>query len=400
MNNLTNVQKELLNLLGVALFEKENNIQLDVEGWKELFQEATSQAVYSIVASVAKVPEQMNETVRKRRDVLIAKNIVSNYEHQELHQLFTTAGIPYCILKGCVSAYYYPTPIFRAMGDVDFFVKQEDRERTTRLLEENGFKHPETYLIYDEPFYRGKSIWELHWGISGTPEGKVGKIIEGYFDDIVEKAVYVPQLDGGFYMTSPFHHCLIMLLHCTHHMLAGGIGLRHLCDWAVFANQVDVNQWNKQLESCGLWNFAKKFTLLTSTYLGMNEQPWTGYEDKQVLEAFMSDIFDSGNFGQKDNSRNIDGLLIRTEGEGYINNSSNTEQLIKSLCYITVNHWPVAKKIKILQPVGALFFGGRYIFRMLTGKRRKVDFGKNINRATQRKQLYMQMRLFEVEDEK
>lgn len=398
MNNLTNVQKEILNLLGMALFEREIDVRLSENEWKELFQEAANQAVYSIVASVAKVPDQMCKRIRNTSDVLVARNIMSEYEHEEVHQLLSSARIPYCILKGCASAFYYPNPVLRAMGDVDFFVKEKDRGRTTKLLEENGFIHPVTYLVYDEPFYRSNSVWELHWGISGTPEGKLGKIIEGYFEDMIEKAVYVERPEGGFYMASPFHHCLTMLLHCTHHMLGGGIGLRHLCDWAVFANQVDVSQWKEQLKACGLWNFAKTLTLLSTTYLSMDYQSWTGNANKQILESLLADIFDSGNFGNKDKTRNEDEFLIRTEGEGKIGNSSNIVQLLNSMCYLTVNHWPVARKIIILQPIGAVFFGVRYFVRMLMGKRRKLDFGKNIKRANQRKKLYKQIRLFEVED--
>ena len=36
-------------------------------------------------------------------------------------------------------------------------------------------------------------------------------------------------------MPSHFHHGLNLLLHTNQHLLGEGLGLRHLCDWAVFA---------------------------------------------------------------------------------------------------------------------------------------------------------------------
>ena len=49
------------------------------------------------------------------------------------------AGIPYVILKGCASAFYYPDPSKRLMGDVDFLVKESDLEQAGEILRQEGF---------------------------------------------------------------------------------------------------------------------------------------------------------------------------------------------------------------------------------------------------------------------
>ena len=50
---------------------------------------------------------------------IVAQNVNVKYMHTWLHVVMASAGIPYCTLKGVTSAAYYPSPLFRAMGDVD-----------------------------------------------------------------------------------------------------------------------------------------------------------------------------------------------------------------------------------------------------------------------------------------
>ena len=46
-------------------------------------------------------------------------------EQTKLYHLFDDAGIPMAIIKGCAAAMYYPAPLHRSMGDIDFVVPLE-----------------------------------------------------------------------------------------------------------------------------------------------------------------------------------------------------------------------------------------------------------------------------------
>ena len=71
--------------------------------------------------------------------------------------------------------------------------------------------------------------------------------------DIQEKAILV---DNAYAVPSDLHHGLILLLHNASHMTAGGIGLRHLCDWAVYMERMTddfvENELAPCLKACGL----------------------------------------------------------------------------------------------------------------------------------------------------
>ena len=59
--------------------------------------------------------------------------------HNEMHLLLTQAGIPYVVLKGCVSSSYYPQPELRTLGDVDLLIRRENREKVHGLMLGEGY---------------------------------------------------------------------------------------------------------------------------------------------------------------------------------------------------------------------------------------------------------------------
>lgn len=158
------------------------------------------------------------------------------------------------------------------MGDVDFLVYQEDVERTCRLLEEKGFVAQSSDHECEIAFYRDESVWELYWQVNGVPGGKTGELIRSYLDDIIEKTVFTDNENGRYMRASEFHHGVVMLLHVARHMVIGGIGLRHLCDWAVYAAKSEEEEFpalfEEKLKAVGLWRFAQLLTQLSVVYLG------------------------------------------------------------------------------------------------------------------------------------
>ena len=57
----------------------------------------------------------------------------------EMLRLLRESGIPAAILKGCAAAIYYPRPELRAMGDIDFLVRESDYKRAEQLLSQNEY---------------------------------------------------------------------------------------------------------------------------------------------------------------------------------------------------------------------------------------------------------------------
>lgn len=143
-------QKLVIELTANSLFNL-SSMRLDYT--EEIIPELLLQAVLPIAIPTHKLASS-----------IIASNMQVSYEHTELHNLLTQNSIPYVILKGVASASYYPNPILRTMGDVDFLINSADFPRVASLLESIGFEK----ATEDDgegihiAFHRDDSTWEMH----------------------------------------------------------------------------------------------------------------------------------------------------------------------------------------------------------------------------------------------
>lgn len=395
-------QKTVLALLSSALFQKPYSVDESVD-WKVVFEECRAQSVLSLAfSSLPKdnVPDSVYAEWKEQVNGGLLVNSGICYAHTMLHGLLTDAGITYVILKGCASAEYYNDPLLRTMGDVDFYVSPADYDRTDKLLRNHGFEPHNIDHEYEKAYSKNDVVFELHNTINGIPGGKTGAAIQQNFKDIFEKAA-LKQLDLAQYNSpSPFHHGLIMLLHVARHMITGGIGLRHFCDWAVFVERIGDDfprLFEDKLKAVGLWRFAQIMTQFCVAYLGCDAKPWTGKIEHDLLERLKNDVFAGGNFGHKDLKRADEAKFITSRKQGGVNRDSNVKQAILSANEIVRKHWKIAGKLPVLYPAGWVFFGGRYTIRVIRGKREKVNVGKLVKGAGKRKDIYLQMDLFSVD---
>lgn len=226
---MTDCQSTLLLLLSKALFGRK--VELQQQDWIEVLKEAKNQAVVQLIDSVLDKSILSSEEAKSWKQVSsadIANNIRVGHNHSLLHEWM--GDIPYVDLKGAASAFYYPIPTNRSMGDVDFLVKTEDLERAGRILEEHGLKPWEEEHI-SHIVYRGPRMhYKMHFNLAGTPHGTAGELVREYTKDIFEKAQEKTVGTGTAMLPSPFHHGLILLIHTCHHLTGEGVGLRHLCD--------------------------------------------------------------------------------------------------------------------------------------------------------------------------
>lgn len=405
---ITEIQSTLLNLTAHALFNTPVHITESVD-WPSVFEEAYAQAVVPIAYMAAKpfIPADEKKRWESLSTRVIGNSIRMDYEHVELHNLMSEAGIPYVAMKGSASAWYYPEPILRTMGDVDFLVKREDLGRTAKALESAGFRAVEdnenqAHIGYHRIQGRISSTWEMHWSLAGIPKGEAGDMVRNYLEDMIETAVEIVTPDGKYMIPDAFHHGLIMLIHTAGHMINTGVGLRHLCDWAVFVEKFSDEEFRdifeNKLKTAGLWHFARLLTQLSIQYLGCPYKKWA-MEDVNVslIESILTDIFAGGNFGGKDPERINQAKLITDQRKNNVDDSSMIKQLFSTMNEKARIGMPVCEKIPALLPVGWIYVGGRHIGRILAGERPKIHVGKMIDGASERKEIYKQFRLFEAE---
>lgn len=386
----------LLDMLANKLFSAGRAIDTDndmAEIWKEAYKQAVAVVAFSDT-NLENIDKNLENEIKGSIKNLVTRNMLVSSAHAKLDEMFGKVGIEYAILKGFASARYYPDPFLRSMGDVDFLVDAADIEKASRIFVDDGFEMSHENHDFHRVFTKGKIRYEMHFEPSGIPSGETGEKVREYLKDTVKTSKTVMTVFGKMRLPDDFHHGLIILIHIAHHMTGGGIGLRQLCDWAVFVNSVSEDDFcdlfEQKLKEIGLWRFACLLTRTAAYYLGCPEKKWADEGEKELCESIISDIFSSGNFGQKDETRSQGALLISKDGK-----KSGISQLFSSMNRIVYQKWSISRRIKILLPIGWIFFGLRYIIRMLIGKRPDIHPVKASEEAKKRSEIYRKLKLYE-----
>lgn len=405
MTKLSIHQKEILSIVSSNLFgvHYENN---DFD-WEEIKQESYDQAVFLLVYSAISkyLPDKEQQSWLDLSEAITAKNMMTDFEHSEVHDLMSENDIPYTTIKGSGSASYYPDPLMRMMGDVDFIVHKEDMVRAGKVLESADFICKDTDdHHFHKAYERDSSTWEMHESIGGIPIDQSGDLIREYLSDIIEKSELYEYNGNVFRMPCVFHHGLILLIHTAEHLTSTGVGLRHLCDWAVFANRITdeefVNLFEDKLKKVGLWNFACTLTHLSEKYLHIRHCTWLDKSAKpsdEFLEKMIIDIFKGGNFGTKDNQRINQAKLITDVDSHRAGSRGALSQIVTSINAKTRERLPVVRKYPFLMPVGWIYTIGWYIGLLITKKRPSINVKAMVKGAEERREIYKEFKLFEVE---
>lgn len=396
-------EKVLLDILANNLFNAGRKVNLDEVDLNAVWCEAYAQAVTLMAFHNSNneiLKSDKCEYIRKKLSRTLADNAKTDFEHVRICSIMKEADIPCTILKGFASALYYPDPLMRSMGDVDFLVDTDNFEKASEVLKNNSYESTEkNHDVHD--VYLGKVCrCEMHFQPSGIPKGKAGVKVRKYLSDLLQCSKKTQTELGEVIVPSTFHHGLIILLHMCHHLTGDGLGLRHLCDWAVFINSVGEDEFlkmfEKVLKDIGLWEFARVMTLICCEYLGCPQMAWAANADENLADFILIDIIIGGNFGQKNADRSHESLLITSKNEKEV---SMLRQFFISANSIVYNNWKAARKFKILLPFGWIFFGGRYIIRSILGKRPKIRPQKVAKEASERIEIYSRLNLFGQSDE-
>ena len=393
-------KSEILAVLSNALFGNPLGLPAQTD-WDALFHESIAQAVFPTVFQTVRdsLPADVKQRWERKFLQYTASNIRVVAAHADLHRILTEHDIPYVILKGCASARYYPSPELRTLGDVDFLVDIKDLKRCSELLTACGMRRTDdgTHRFHQEFIWQNTTL-ELHWDLPGIPDTG-GERIKNKIGQFIADRVRIESTCGAFYVPDDYCHGLLLLLHTASHITSAGVGLRHLCDWIVFANRFSeeafCSQFEETLKEIGLWEFAKILTALGSRFFGMPEKKWAEGIDGQLLDDLMADVLGSGNFGNKDRGRQGYSGVMR---EIYLRRIKDHGMLWSFAALMdrkAKELHPRLSKHLILRPLAWSAVVALHARRILTGKRPPVKLGKELKSTRKRREIYRQLKLFE-----
>ena len=387
---MTKEQSLLLSLLRTCINgNKLCYIDADID-WKIVADEARAQAV-SLMAFDASsemkkaIPQNVYDKWFKYCLGRIKKYAKVGSSQKELVTILDREKISYCIIKGEAAAAYYPQPLLRAFGDVDFLIEGEDKEKIKELLIKNGFESSLEDHICHMVFTKPNSHLEMHFEVAGIPDGIIGNKIREFLKCTVFDTVVRDIGNGEFNAPSDIYHCIILLLHMQHHLLGEGIGLRHLCDWACFVNRTSEEVfWTEDvipfLKEVGMYSFMTAMTKVCCKYLDIGTPCWLTEVNDSVVDTLIEDILQGGNFGRKDNNRMRTGMLITNRGKDGFNH--NKWHRMYSVVKRNIDaQYPNVKEYPIMYPFYLIGKVLRYMLLSLKGERQplmKLTSGSSI----------------------
>ena len=218
------------------------------------------------------------------------------------------ADIYAILVKGQGLAQCYEKPLWRACGDVDLFLSDENYEKAKEFLIPRA-SSVETEGVYGR--HLGMSIdgWvvELHGRLRCGFSGRVDRVL----DEIQNETFYGGSVSSWnnngvqVFKLSKENEALYVFAHFLGHFYKGGIGLRQICDWCrllwAYRSELDIRKLETLVKWAGLVSEWKAFYNLASRYLGMPDfgSGLTVHDSRfdKKADRIMEFILKSGNMG-------------------------------------------------------------------------------------------------------
>lgn len=302
-------------LLQAGVWENDVQLsQLNQIDFESVFQIADGQSVVGCVTAglehvvAAKIPQDVLLNFVGASLQLEQQNRAMNLFIKSLFEKMKEAGIYALLVKGQGIAQCYERPLWRACGDVDLLLDDDNYQKAREFLSTLAATVDEE----DEPRkHLGMTIgsWtvELHGTLRGGWSKSVDKGINKVQEDTFKnKRVRIWNNDGvEIPLPSPDNDVIFVFTHILQHFFLEGVGLRQICDWCrllwTYRFDINIELLEERLDSMRLMPKWQSFAALAVTYLGMPTEFMPFYSSKKRwhknADVILSMVMDLGNFG-------------------------------------------------------------------------------------------------------
>ena len=258
------------------------------------------------------------------------KNMLMNKEVTTFARLMKDTGTDYLIVKGQTLAALYPNPLTRTPGDIDFLVK--DYHYAANILKEYwAIELPNRLAEKECAFSHATVLYELHTYLIDFGSNRHKRYWEKML--AISKLETITINDAEVRVMEPTLYSAYIFLHLFFHFVLEGIGLRHLCDWAVimhhYADKIDKEKMSVVLQNVGFLKAFRAFGTVLVDMLGMKDFPLPLSEkDRRLQSRIVKDILQGGNFGR--DNRYVKKVGLKYKAETMMISVKN------SFCYATL----------------------------------------------------------------
>jgi len=246
--------------------------------WDEVYRTACAQGVAAIAW------DGMSEAVRASLPRPLRLQWALHVERTEklyalqrrtlgrLAAFYTRHGIPVMGLKGYAASLCYPRPEHRPCGDIDIWLYGRQAEGDELLRREKGVKisgdvhHHTTFVV-------SGILVENHYDFINIHSHASSRGIEHRLQELARREGGCADIDGApLRLPPPDFNALFLLRHAAMHFAAIGIGLRHVADWALFAErcgaEVDWQELHRLARRTNMHRFLGCMNALATDLLG------------------------------------------------------------------------------------------------------------------------------------
>lgn len=295
--------KVFLDMLISYLNGKKFNTEADIN-WDDIIKLAEIHNVQGMIyatlkESLVQVPSTVMDAFEKSFMATVKYSIRQEMEMERVKSAFKKEKIDMVLMKGYLIKNYYPSSELRTMGDVDFLIRSEDRQRSDKVLKSLGFefiKKESGASVWN--YVKGTVLLEVHTSII-YQQLFLGVDYSKYFSNAFN---YIEEKSPFIYEMKPEYHFIYVLVHFAKHLYRVGSGIRMVMDIVVLLNkcgkEYDWGFIEKELEDIKLLEFTKKLFYMCYKYFDCYVPEKCKNGDDRVSEAFMVYVLKAGVFGQ------------------------------------------------------------------------------------------------------
>ena len=326
---LTEENLLLLELMQVAIGNKEClSVTPSFSEWERLFVLCQEQTVAGV--TLMALDKLSNIVVKPPTDLLLEwiglgeqikqRNMLVNRRCIQICELFAKKGFRCCILKGQGNARMYPNPYSRTSGDIDVWVEGDRDDIKTCVLSicpnsHDGIMHIDFPVFDDVPV-------EVHYTPRHSIVPKYNKRLLSWMNKLSEEQfsnVVKLTPSGREVVAAPTarFNAVHQMSHMLGHMLAEGIGMRHVMDYyfvlRALHDEKQKDDYIQLFDYFGMLQFAKGIMWVQIKILGLNEEMAIVPPSEKIGKLILKDILDGGNFGRfrQVNSMREKNILLR-----------------------------------------------------------------------------------------
>lgn len=312
---LDNNQQAFFALVQAGLWEQDVRLApFEKIDFNKIYRLAEEQSVVGLVAAglehVVDI-KALKETVLQFVGTTLQleqQNIAMNKFIVVVLDKMKVAGIDSVLIKGQGVAQCYERPQWRAPGDVDLLLNDENYEKGKALLDGISETKPKEYG-FNKEYQATIGGWclELHGSLRCGLSASLNKGVDEIRDDICDRHyIRIWETDGvKIPLPEENHDALLIFTHFIKHFYKGELGIRQICDWCrllwTYRKTMETSFLEKKIKQMGLRSQWIGFAAFAVDYLGMPSEVMPLYStDKKwsrKADSICAFVLEVGNFG-------------------------------------------------------------------------------------------------------